>query len=304
MRNSMKRIVCSFLALLLCFALAACGNNTELGSATDTQNTQAQTETAAQQTTAATEDAVQTEPSTKPETQPATEPETQAPTQKEETTQSQPPKPTDPLDNPPAVGNSTPTDASTAFFNEAAFIGDSVTLKLRNYNTANGVLGNTTFLCQGSYSVAHAVNNTMYLNYQGSETTPQDALAACGAKRVFILLGMNDIALHGIDKTMENWATLVSNIRSKCPDIEIYIQSGTPIYLEGEIGSLNNTNMDKYNVRLQAFAAENGCTYVDVNTPFKNSSGGLAGAYCSDEYVHFTDAACQLWVKILMEYVK
>ena len=298
MHNPFRRGVYLVLALLLCVALAACGNGADTET---TQNAQPQTETTVEQTehtTAPTEVSTQptTEPETQPQTQPSTEPETQAPTQ--------PPKPTDPLDNPPSVGNSVPTDASTAFFNESAFIGDSVTLKLRNYNTSRGVLGNTTFLCQGSYSVAHAVNNTMYLNYQGSETTPQDALAACGAKRVFILLGMNDIALHGIDKTMQNWATLVSNIRSKCPDIEIYIQSGTPIYLSGEIGSLNNANMDKYNVRLQAFAVENGCTYVDVNTPFKNSSGGLAGAYCSDEYVHFTDAACQLWVKILMEYVK
>jgi len=186
------------------------------------------------------------------------------------------------------------------FFNEAAFIGDSVTLKLRNYNTANGTLYKTTFLCQGSYSVAHAVNNTMMLTYQGNEISPQDALKACGAKRVFILLGMNDIALHGIDKTIENWGKLVANIRSTCPNIEIYIQSGTPIYLEGEVGSLTNANMDKYNVKLQAFAQENDCTYIDVNTPFKNSSGGLAPAYCSDEYVHFTDAACKLWIDILL----
>ncbi len=297
MRNPFRRGACLVFAVLLCIALTACGNGADTET---TRNTQPQTDTTAEQTTAATENRVQTQPSTQPPTEAETQPETQAAT----VTPTQPPKPTDPLDNPPPVGNSAPTDASTAFFNESAFIGDSVTLKLRNYNTSKGVLGNTTFLCQGSYSVAHAVNDTMYLNYQGSEITPQDALAACGAKRVFILLGMNDIALHGIDKTMENWAALVANIRSKCPEIEIYVQSGTPIYLAGEIGSLNNANMDKYNLRLQAFAAENGCTYVDVNTPFKNSSGGLAGAYCSDQYVHFTDAACQLWVKILMEYVK
>lgn len=189
------------------------------------------------------------------------------------------------------------------FFNESAFIGDSVTLKLRNYNAETSALYNTTFLCQGSYSVAHAVNDTMFISYQGSDMTPQDALKACGAKRVFILLGMNDIALWGIDTTMENWAKLVSNIRSVCPDMEIYIESGTPIYLSGEIGSLNNQNMDKYNVRLQEFAKQNGCQYIDVNTPFKDANGGLAEAYCSDAYVHFTDTACKLWVDILMKQV-
>jgi len=195
-----------------------------------------------------------------------------------------------------------PTQAPAEFFENAAFIGDSVTLKLRNYNTANKSLYGATFLCQGSYSVNHAVNNSMKLSYQGNnEITPQDALKACGADKVFILLGMNDIALHGIDKTIENWGKLIANIRSTCPDIDIYIQSGTPIYLEGEVGSLTNKNMDAYNVRLLEFAKENGCYYIDVNTPFRNSNGGLAKVYCSDAYVHFTDTACKLWVDILMK---
>ena len=190
------------------------------------------------------------------------------------------------------------------FFGNAAFIGDSVTLKLRNYNAQTKILGDTTFLCQGSYSVDHAVNNTMMLSYQGEDISPQDALAACGADRVFILLGMNDIGLWGVDKTIENWGTLINNIREKNPGIEIYIQSGTPIYPAGEVGKLTNANMDAYNKRLQEFAEVNECYFVNVNNPFKDAAtGGLAKKYCSDEYVHFTDAACELWAKILMQLV-
>lgn len=291
MLNNLKKIFCIVLALLLCFAFAAC---------TEKESTKGQDTTAS---TAATAQTTQvTEESTAPETAP--EETTQATESTQATRATEPVQPTQPPATDPApVVSTTLTAEQKAFFEGAAFIGDSVTLKLRNYNAKNGALGNTTFLCQGSYSVAHAVNNTMYLSYQGADTTPQDALAACGAKRVFILLGMNDIALWGIDKTMENWATLVANIRNKCPDIEIYIQSGTPIYTGGEIGSLNNNNVNKYNGRLQEFAQANGCHYVDVNTPFKDSTGGLAGTYCSDAYVHFTDAACQLWVKILSELV-
>ena len=149
----------------------------------------------------------------------------------------------------------------------------------------------------------HAVNNTMMLSYQGEDISPQDALAACGADRVFILLGMNDIGLWGVDKTIENWGTLIANIREKNPGIEIYIQSGTPIYPAGERGKLTNANMDAYNKRLQEFAEVNECYFVNVNAPFKDETGGLAKKYCSDEYVHFTDAACELWAKILMQLV-
>lgn len=187
------------------------------------------------------------------------------------------------------------------FFDNAAFIGDSVTLKLRNYNTENGTLGNTTFLCQGSYSVAHAVNNTMLLSYQGEDMTPQDALKACGANKVFILLGMNDIALYSMDECMANWGKLVENIRQVNPDMDIYIQSGTPIYYKGETGDLTNARMDEYNGLLKTFAAEHDCVYVEIAAQMKDSNNGLAKAYCSDDFVHFTDPGCALWISILKE---
>lgn len=189
------------------------------------------------------------------------------------------------------------------FFDNAAFIGDSVTLKLRNYNTEFGALGNATFLCQGSYSVAHAVNNTMYLSYQGEDMTPQDALKACGANKVFILLGMNDIGLYEIDETIQNWATLIANIRQVNPDMDIYIQSGTPIYHTGETGSLTNARMDEYNVKLKAFAEANNCVYVEIAASMKDSNNGLAKAYCSDDFVHMTNPGCALWVELLSELV-
>ncbi len=199
-----------------------------------------------------------------------------------------------------------PSTGDTAFFDNAAFIGDSVTLKLRNYHMKTGALGKTTFLCIGSYGVNNAVTNQLYLSYQGKDMTPQDALKACGAKKVFILLGMNDIALFGensINIAMDNWSKLLKNIRDKNPDIQIFIQSGTPIYTGGEKGGLNNDRMNKYNEALKNFAATNGCDYIDIATPLKDSTGGLAEKYCSDAYVHFTDAACKLWIDILKNYV-
>jgi len=193
-----------------------------------------------------------------------------------------------------------------AFFNDAAFIGDSVTLALRNHCMTSGALGNATFLCVGSYSVNNAVTNGLYLTYQGQQMTPHDALAACGAKKVFIMLGMNDIALFGdksIDKAMENWQTMLARILEKNPGIQIYIQSATPIFTAGQKGNLNNARMDQYNARLQAFAQENGYHYIDIASHMKDSTNGLAAQYCSDSYVHLTVEGCKLWVSILKSSV-
>lgn len=221
------------------------------------------------------------------------------------------PPPTNPpaTSAPPAV---TPPEGSgsSTFFDDAAFIGDSVTLMLRNVaSSAEKPLGNATFLCAGSYAVRHAVANDLNseyviaLTYQGQKMRPEDALAASGVKKVFIMLGMNDIGLLSVDDTIKNWGTFVANIRAKCPDMAIYIQSGSPIYIGGEIGSLNNKNMDAYNEKLKAFAAANGCYYVDVATYLKDANGGLAAQYCSDQYVHLTQAGAQVWINVLKNFV-
>jgi lysophospholipase L1-like esterase len=146
----------------------------------------------------------------------------------------------------------------------------------------------------------------MLLSYQGKDMTPQDALKACGVNKVFILLGMNDIALFGqesIPIAMENWQTVIDNIRRENPELQIYIQSGTPIYTGGQIGGLNNQRMDEYNARLQVFAEENGCIYLDVGTAMKDETNGLAYSYASDNYVHLTKSACELWALQLKNYV-
>ncbi len=247
-----------------------------------------------------------------------------------------PTNPTDPTDptNPTNTPNPTnPTDptnptvpmdpeALEAFFSESVFIGDSVTLKLRNYIVTHpDALYGAKILCAGSYSVRHAITepdasnkDIVSIQYQGAVIRPEDALKAIGAKRVFIMLGMNDIAF-GIDYTLGNWETLIRNIRAENPEIEIYIQSATPIHRTKDSPNrkLNNANMDIYNQRLEEFCQENGCFFVPLAEHFKDENGQLKDAYCSDPYdkeknpngqgCHFTTAGVELWIQLLKEYV-
>lgn len=190
------------------------------------------------------------------------------------------------------------------FYDDAVFVGDSVSLMLSSYAAETGLLGNAQFLVRSSYSVIHAVNNTMLMYFRGEQLPLPEAIAGCGAKKVFIMLGMNDIGAYGISKTMERWEIMLSQIRERNPDVEIYIQSMTPVYTGGENGALNNPNTDSYNKQLVAFAEENGCVYLDIASYMKDSTGGLAEVYCSDEYVHLTRAAAETWIKVLIAFAE
>ena len=196
------------------------------------------------------------------------------------------------------------TQEDTDFFDDAVFIGDSVTLMLQNYQLSSGSLGNVQFLVQGSYSVYHAVHNTMLVSYRGSSMRLPEAVAATGAKKAFIMLGANDIGAYGIEKTMKNWETMLTRIREKAPDIEIYIQSMTPVWTGGEQGKLNNPNADEYNKVLKAFAEASDCIFVDIASYMKDATGGLATEYCSDKYIHLTFAGTQVWVQTLKHFAE
>lgn len=198
-----------------------------------------------------------------------------------------------------------PPEASeeySRFFDDAAFIGDSISYSLMVYNTRHGGLGSPIFLVRGSLGVHNTQNGVMEVYFQGKNMTPWEALAASGVRKVFIMLGMNDIGYYGIDDTMVHWETFLAHIRESCPDIEVYIQSLTPVWFRVQEKLLNNDNVDLYNEKLKAFAEENGCHFVNIAPYFKDFTGGLASPYCADDFVHMTEAGNEVWTRVLLAY--
>ena len=216
------------------------------------------------------------------------------------------PPPTQPVippeDRLPVLQPPVSFEGASTFFTDAVFIGDSVSRMLGIYNSRVGLLAGATFISKGSYSVRHAVDNTMLLDFRGKAMKIEEAINESGCKKVFLMLGMNDIGIYGVTKTMNRWTVLLDRLRKNCPDVEIYIQSATPIYTGKEIGALNNERMDAYNAELKVFAENNGCTFIDVASYLKDHTGGLAEKYTSDRYVHLSNPGSQVWIDVLKAF--
>ena len=219
--------------------------------------------------------------------------------------QTQPPPAKPPIsaqDRLPVLQPPVSFDGASTFFTDAVFIGDSVSRMLGIYNSRVGLLAGATFISKGSYSVRHAVDNTMLLDFRGKAMKIEDAINESGCKKVFLMLGMNDIGIYGVTKTMNRWKVLLTRLKDNCPDIQIYIQSATPIYTGSEIGALNNERMDAYNANLKEFSEANGCTFIDVASYLKDHTGGLAAKYTSDRYVHLSNPGSQVWIDVLKAF--
>ncbi len=193
----------------------------------------------------------------------------------------------------------------TSFFDDAAFIGDSVSYVLQQWNLKHsGYFGNAVFLTRSSLGLQNTIDGRLQLSYQGVSYSPEDALAAVGAGKLFVMLGFNDIALFGLEGTMERWDIFLERILEKNPDIQIYIQSCTPIHKDGEYKKLNNEIIDQYNLALEEYCAENGYHFVNIAPYFKDYRNSLAGIYCSDNFMHITYDGAAVWEYALKAYAQ
>ena len=203
--------------------------------------------------------------------------------------------------------------ADDSYFDDAVFIGDSVSLKLERYTTqqrsANpNFFGKAQFLTAGSMGSGNALeapsSESIHPLYNGQKMSLADSVKACGAKKVYIMLGMNDMAIYGVDGAVENMQTLIEGILEKTPDAKIYVESATPLVASKNIADhkLNNTNLNAYNQKLSALCQEKGWYFVNVWSTVDDGTGNLKVSYCSDPDdmgIHFTDAGCEAWIDYL-----
>ena len=202
-----------------------------------------------------------------------------------------------------------------SFFDKTVFVGDSVTMKLEWYVTEkrkNGepnLLGHSKFLCSGGLAIADLLDpvskKSIHSTLKGKKMLLEDAVAVSGAKRVYIMLGMNDIAVFDVEGSVDIMMQLLDRIRDKSPNEQIFIESVTPRLSGTDQKRLNNVNLIKYNNLLSRTLQESGLDgvwFVDVASALRGPDGTLPLEYCSDPEklgIHFTDEACQIWIDYL-----
>lgn len=210
-----------------------------------------------------------------------------------------------------SVPESAPVDAS--WFDDAAFVGDSVSVTLANYNSSYGTLGKAKFFCSVSLSQTNA------LSYQaGNERLPEypagsgqhprieDGIAASGAKKVYLMLGMNCIA-SGVDRVSQDLVILVSKIQEKSPGIAVLIESVTPMTADSPRadGSLNNFTIQEFNEKMKAICQEKQWYYVNVAEAVTGDQGALKAEYSGDKAmgIHFNYDGAAAWANYLLTHV-
>ena len=202
-----------------------------------------------------------------------------------------------------------------SYFDDVVFVGDSISLKLYYYVLArrksdSDFLGSAEFLTASSLGASNALwevsDESVHPAYQGQKLPVEESIALTGKKKVYLLLGINDISNYDVDTCIENYQLLLDLIRKKTPGCEIYIQSVTPKIKKVQDG-VTNQKIFEYNLRLLQMCLEEGYHFVDVAHVLRDANGYLPDSYCSDPDtmgMHFTDEACKVWIDYLKTHTK
>ena len=206
-----------------------------------------------------------------------------------------------------------PTEEEIAAYFQGAYVtGDSVAYGFQLYANrqkgSSAILQNLGFLTRGSFSAHNAFmaisKKSVHPTYQGAQHHIWDSLQMVGAKHVFMFFGLNDLNIGGVDSTVDYYVRLINQIRAVNPGIAFTIISTTPMYQGSEKGKLTNANIDALNARMQDLCTENGWGYLDIASHLKAANGTLAAQYCSDHYVHETNAAYAIWLQCFHDYAQ
>lgn len=221
--------------------------------------------------------------------------------------------------DPDAPVNYSYATVADDYFDDAVFIGDSISYGLNLYVTGRraqgeNILGKGLFLTSGSLSYANSLwevsDQSVHPTYNGEKMKLETAIGMIQPGKIYILLGTNDVALYGVEQTVLNAETQIGRMLEAAPQAEIFIMSTTPKYSPAEVeveGELNNSSIDQLNVAMAQFAEEKGYNFLNIAPMFKDETGGLAADYCSDKEsmgIHFTYAAYDMWLNFLYTYGK
>lgn len=193
-------------------------------------------------------------------------------------------------------GSQSPAPAkSLVSLDNALFIGDAFVDGLRIYGGIDGL----ETICDNNMSAYSALNRKYTIG--GKSRKVADAAAEKNPGAIYILLGTNDIAQgYSAARYAEFYGEFIDDLKSRCPNAKIYVQSVFPVTAayDGKRLALNNEAVEKFNAALSKLCESKGVAYLDVASALKGSDGCLPKDASADG-VHLKKAYYKKWVSYL-----
>lgn len=215
-----------------------------------------------------------------------------------------------PMKKPPEAGeypDGITEEMVMEYLDDVIFMGDSTTYSLYSWELQNKQLGDALFLVRGGVSIHSLIDGRRKYFHEAVEKLAEDAVRDAvekdGKKRLYVMLGLNDVPQFGVERTMELWETFLSHIQAKAPELEIYLQSVTMVRTDSQYENFTNEDFDNYNALMKQYAEDHEhIHYVELAEYFKDYTNGLSPQYSYDK-MHASPEGVDVWVRIVKKYI-
>ncbi len=184
------------------------------------------------------------------------------------------------------------------YFSDALFIGDSRTVGMFQSH----LLPQAAYYAKTGIGIGDILTDRI-VNEGGVMISVTDALQRHSFGKVYIMIGINDIARGDVEWFTEQYKKILATVRQTQPDAVIYIQGNIPMsYRTQDLdGALNNQNLSKRDKASQALADSEHIFYLDISSIYADANGHLASAYTRDG-LHVCTDDYPLWVDYLLQH--
>lgn len=178
------------------------------------------------------------------------------------------------------------------FFRETLFIGDSRTVGLRDY----GNIPDAVFFADSGMSVYNIKSKSVNVPGVGN-TNLQSLLSGGKYKRIYMMLGINELGYPDMDKAVAKYGELIDTLKAAQPEADIIVEANLHV-AESTSSShqyFTNSNINTLNQKISAFADNEGIFYIDVNPLFDDENGNLDKKYTYNDDFHLSGKYYKTW---------
>ena len=204
-----------------------------------------------------------------------------------------------------SINNNVLTEDS--FYDKSLFVGDELMTSFKDYlaTKPNGFLGSPKFLTANSLTITTLLSpiseKSNHPIYNNNKILVETAVEKLNIDRVYFMLGYNDILSSGIDKTLANYKTLISRIKTKKPNTKFYIINVAYMYEGTETKEINNTYLRSFNNKLSLNSSSLGANIINYAHALIEKNGYLKDEYSNDKSRNLSINAYNVLINILRE---
>ena len=182
------------------------------------------------------------------------------------------------------------------FDETVAFIGDSRTQGFIMYNGLKDVQDYSYV----GLMVDTAVSKKFVKTSNGEKITLLEDMKGKSIKRVYIMLGVNELGWSYPQVFKSKYKELIKEIKKIKPNAQIYVQSIIPVTKSRDKSDkyFNNTRIEQYNKLVKEVASEENVEYLNVQSALVNSEGYLPEE-TSPDGIHIGKSYCEKWLEYL-----